>query len=102
MDKLVQLGLKNARVLTPGALWASRRHKDLVPWCLGGKKSLPYLGRSVLDAATPPALEPCPTGFSFACPACRGPLDAVAPDEQRCPADSVSYRCLDGIWRFLA
>jgi SAM-dependent methyltransferase len=39
---------------------------------------------------------------SFVCPACRGPLEAVHPDELRCPADGTSYRRVDGIWRFLS
>ncbi len=38
----------------------------------------------------------------FACPACRTPLEALGPDEQRCPADGTTYRRVDGIWRFLA
>jgi SAM-dependent methyltransferase len=44
-----------------------------------------------------------PTGeLQFACPACRGTLEAVRPDERRCPADGTSYYCVDGIWRFLS
>lgn len=42
------------------------------------------------------------TEFAFACPICGTPLDASAPDEQRCPADRASYRRVAGIWRFLA
>lgn len=37
----------------------------------------------------------------YACPICRTPLEALSPDEQRCPADETFYRRQDGIWRFL-
>src|ERR1700740_2999089 len=44
---------------------------------------------------------PAPLRFSFACPVCRGPLAAIAPEARCCPIDHVSYRRVDGIWRFL-
>jgi SAM-dependent methyltransferase len=42
-----------------------------------------------------------PAPFTFACPACRGALQPLAPSEQRCPACQRSYRCVAGVWRFL-
>ena len=37
----------------------------------------------------------------FACPRCRGELRTVAPDHLVCDKDSLSFSCLDGIWRFI-
>lgn len=49
-----------------------------------------------------PPVPPAPLPpYSFACPVCRTPLEASAPDEQRCPADGTSYRRVAGIWQFL-
>lgn len=42
------------------------------------------------------------SGFGFACPTCREALDAVGPDEQRCPNDGTSYLRTGGIWRLLS
>ena len=39
--------------------------------------------------------------FRFACPICRAGLEAVGPDEWRCPIDATSFRCVGGIWRCL-
>jgi SAM-dependent methyltransferase len=39
--------------------------------------------------------------FLFACPTCRGELEANTPDEWRCPADGHRYPRLDGIWCLL-
>lgn len=43
-----------------------------------------------------------PSDLQFACPACGGPLRAVSPDEQACPAHLLAFRRVDGIWRFLS
>ena len=60
---------------------------------------------SVSELASSPAprepIIPAPLRFSFACPVCRGPLAAIAPDQQCCPIDNISYYRVDGIWRFL-
>ncbi len=37
----------------------------------------------------------------FACPHCRSGLDQNGPDELHCPQDGLTFRCMDGIWRFL-
>jgi len=39
--------------------------------------------------------------FRFACPICRADLELIRPDAWRCPFDSTSFHCVDGIWRFL-
>jgi SAM-dependent methyltransferase len=39
--------------------------------------------------------------FRFACPICRAGLEAIAPDEWRCPSDATSFHRVDGIWRCL-
>ena len=39
--------------------------------------------------------------FVFACPVCKGVLEAVSEVERRCPADGRVYLQADGIWRFL-
>lgn len=39
--------------------------------------------------------------FIFACPSCRTKLIELNPDTQLCPAENLTFRCLDGIWRFL-
>src|SRR5215204_1144638 len=41
------------------------------------------------------------TGWRFACPSCRADLETIGTDERRCPIDSASFRCVDGIWRCL-
>lgn len=46
-----------------------------------------------LNGAGPPLI--------FACPACRGPLEAASPDELRCPADQLTFQRIDNIWRML-
>ena len=38
---------------------------------------------------------------AWACPACRAPLEQVAPGCMLCPAGGCTYRRHDGIWRFL-
>jgi SAM-dependent methyltransferase len=50
-----------------------------------------------------PQLEPLAAAgvFRCACPTCRAGLEAIGPDEWRCPADGSSFRCVDGIWRCL-
>lgn len=37
----------------------------------------------------------------FICPRCRAALEHTAPSEWRCLQDGLSFRCVDGIWRFL-
>lgn len=37
----------------------------------------------------------------FICPRCRAALENTAPDELRCLQDGLTFRCVDGIWRFL-
>lgn len=37
----------------------------------------------------------------FVCPRCRAVLENTAPDELRCLQDGLTFRCVDGIWRFL-
>ncbi len=44
-----------------------------------------------------PPIDP----FLYACPSCGIPLQSVTADEWRCPAEGLSYRRIDGIWRFL-
>src|SRR3954471_3909912 len=39
--------------------------------------------------------------FRFAYPICRADLELIRPDAWRCPIDSTSFHCVDGIWRFL-
>jgi ubiquinone/menaquinone biosynthesis C-methylase UbiE len=39
--------------------------------------------------------------FDFACPICRSPLEQPKSDIQICPHDSTTFRCIDGVWRFL-
>jgi SAM-dependent methyltransferase len=39
--------------------------------------------------------------FRFACPVCHADLEALGADVWRCPTDSRSFRCIDGIWRCL-
>jgi SAM-dependent methyltransferase len=39
--------------------------------------------------------------WRFACAACRGPLEPGSAGDLRCRADDRTYRCVDGIWRFL-
>jgi SAM-dependent methyltransferase len=46
------------------------------------------------------------TPFAFVCPQCRGSLapaagSSPATGSYHCPADGLTYSCLDGIWRFL-
>src|SRR3954465_8320202 len=51
-----------------------------------------------------PQLEPIAVvgAFHFACPICRSNLEAIGPDEWRCPSDHASFGCVDGIWRCLS
>lgn len=42
------------------------------------------------------------TEWHFVCPKCRARLDLIEDDIARCPADSISYPCVDGIWRLIA
>jgi SAM-dependent methyltransferase len=48
-------------------------------------------------------LDPVATAgvFRCACPICRADLVAIETDVWRCPTDSRSFRCVDGIWRCL-
>ncbi len=39
--------------------------------------------------------------FHFACPSCGAPLVEINPDTQICPVEDLTFRCRDGIWRFL-
>src|SRR5689334_13115920 len=39
--------------------------------------------------------------FRFACPTCRADLEPIRPDAWRCPIDTTTFHCVDGIWRFL-
>jgi SAM-dependent methyltransferase len=41
------------------------------------------------------------TGFNFACPACRTPLQSQTEDAQRCPGCERRYERISGIWRML-
>ena len=40
-------------------------------------------------------------GFTLACPACHGNLEASQPDLLHCPTCEVTYPCTDSIWRML-
>jgi len=39
--------------------------------------------------------------FAFTCPVCRVGLEAAGPEELCCSAEGISYRRVEGIWRFL-
>jgi SAM-dependent methyltransferase len=39
--------------------------------------------------------------FEFACPSCRRPLAIDSPDSQSCAHDGLTFRKVDGVWRFL-
>jgi len=47
-------------------------------------------------------IEPLEEGYHFACPECNSPLARRDEDSFVCPVDYVSYKKVDGIWRFLS
>lgn len=39
--------------------------------------------------------------FDFACPICKTRLEAIAPNQMRCPSDATTFCQIDGIWRMM-
>lgn len=63
------------------------------------QKSRPVPAQS--PATEVPEILPGLLTFHMACPVCYTPLEPVATDQQGCPNHAATYRCIDGIWRFL-